>query len=120
MRLYKPESQVHFGEFFSFTFLRSTSQALEQQESQLLSVLIPPDVADAGSAVLEIRAGTGGREAALFAGDLLRMYQQYVECSKQCRCQLKTLMYISRRIVVHLQICTAAEMANASSRYELD
>jgi peptide chain release factor 1 len=41
--------------------------------------LIPTDEADERSAILEIRAGTGGDEAALFAGDLLRMYQRYAE-----------------------------------------
>ena len=39
--------------------------------------LLPRDAADASSAILEIRAGTGGDEAALFAGDLLGMYQRY-------------------------------------------
>ena len=39
--------------------------------------LLPKDAADAGSAIIEIRPGTGGEEAALFAGDLLRMYQRY-------------------------------------------
>ncbi len=41
--------------------------------------LIPKDEADARSAILEVRAGTGGDEAALFAGDLFRMYQRYAE-----------------------------------------
>ncbi|PTQ13499.1 peptide chain release factor 1 [Sphingomonas oleivorans] len=41
--------------------------------------LLPKDAADERSAILEIRAGTGGDEAALFAGDLLRMYQRYAE-----------------------------------------
>jgi peptide chain release factor 1 len=40
-------------------------------------LLIPKDAADEKSAILEIRAGTGGNEAALFAGDLFRMYQRY-------------------------------------------
>ena len=43
--------------------------------------LLPRDAADASSAILDIRAGTGGDEAALFAGDLLGMYQRY--CSLQ-------------------------------------
>ena len=42
-------------------------------------LLLPADEADERNAILEIRAGTGGEEAALFAGDLLRMYQRYVE-----------------------------------------
>lgn len=46
-------------------------------EGELSLLLLPKDVADEKSAILEIRAGTGGSEAALFAGDLLRMYQRY-------------------------------------------
>ena len=42
-------------------------------------LLLPKDSADEKSAILEIRAGTGGEEAALFAGDLFRMYQRYAE-----------------------------------------
>ena len=49
-------------------------------EVRIVTALVPDDSVDAASAVLEIRAGTGGREAALFAGDLLKMYQGYV-CS---------------------------------------
>jgi peptide chain release factor 1 len=41
--------------------------------------LLPKDIADRGGAILEIRAGTGGDEASLFAGDLLRMYQRYAD-----------------------------------------
>ncbi|MHA7874650.1 peptide chain release factor 1 [Roseivivax sp.] len=48
-------------------------------EEALQIALLPKDAADARPAVLEIRPGTGGEEAALFAGDLLRMYQRYAE-----------------------------------------
>jgi peptide chain release factor 1 len=48
-------------------------------EHQLQVMLLPRDAADERSALLEIRAGTGGDEAALFAGDLYRMYQRYAE-----------------------------------------
>ena len=48
-------------------------------EQSLRLALLPKDAADKGSAILEIRPGTGGDEAALFAGDLLRMYQRYAE-----------------------------------------
>jgi peptide chain release factor 1 len=44
---------------------------------ELRLMLLPKDAADDGSAILEIRAGTGGDEAALFAGDLFRMYERY-------------------------------------------
>src|SRR3546814_16837047 len=42
-------------------------------------MLIPKDEADARNAILEVRAGTGGEEAALFAAELFRMYQRYAE-----------------------------------------
>ena len=48
-------------------------------EDELKILLLPSDPADAGNVYLEIRAGTGGDEAALFAGDLLRMYLRYGE-----------------------------------------
>nr|WP_319250737.1 peptide chain release factor 1 [uncultured Celeribacter sp.] len=52
---------------------------LPEAEAALQIALLPKDAADTGSAILEIRPGTGGDEAALFAGDLLRMYQRYAE-----------------------------------------
>src|ERR1700722_4756005 len=54
---------------------------LEKLDRDLRIALLPRDAADDSSAIVEIRAGTGGDEAALFAGDLLGMYQRY--------CQLK-------------------------------
>lgn len=48
-------------------------------ERQIQVMLLPKDEADAKNAILEIRAGTGGDEAALFAADLYRMYQRYAE-----------------------------------------
>jgi peptide chain release factor 1 len=50
---------------------------IEQLEKDLLIALLPKDAADEKNAILEIRAGTGGNEAALFAGDLFRMYERY-------------------------------------------
>jgi peptide chain release factor 1 len=48
-------------------------------EREIKIMLLPKDEADERSAILEIRAGTGGEEAALFAADLLRMYQRYAD-----------------------------------------
>jgi len=48
-------------------------------EHELQIQLLPKDAADSSSAILEIRAGTGGDEAALFAGDLLKMYTRYAQ-----------------------------------------
>ncbi|WP_397542989.1 peptide chain release factor 1 [Roseovarius salis] len=50
-----------------------------EMEAGLKLALLPRDEADARPAILEIRPGTGGEEAALFAGDLMRMYQRYAE-----------------------------------------
>ncbi len=52
---------------------------IEEFEHQLKVQLLPKDEADEKSAILEVRAGTGGDEAALFAGDLFRMYQRYAD-----------------------------------------
>ncbi|WP_343079312.1 peptide chain release factor 1 [Ostreiculturibacter nitratireducens] len=52
---------------------------IPEMESRLRVALLPKDAADARPAILEIRPGTGGEEAALFAGDLLRMYQKHAE-----------------------------------------
>ena len=59
--------------------LRENRGALEAADRRLALALLPRDAADQRSAMLEVRAGTGGDEAALFAGDLLRMYQRYAE-----------------------------------------
>ncbi len=59
--------------------LRENRTALEGADRRLALALLPRDAADQRSAMLEVRAGTGGDEAALFAGDLFRMYQRYAE-----------------------------------------
>ncbi|MFY0688333.1 MAG: peptide chain release factor 1 [Cyclobacteriaceae bacterium] len=59
--------------------LTPKSQSLEEE---LKIMLIPKDPNDSKNIILEIRAGTGGDEASIFAGDLFRMYQQYAESRK--------------------------------------
>ncbi len=54
-------------------------EQLEASEHGVQLALLPKDAADGRPALLEIRPGTGGDEAGLFAGDLLRMYQRYAE-----------------------------------------
>ncbi len=54
-------------------------ERLEKAAQELQIMLLPKDEADEKSAILEVRAGTGGDEAALFAGDLFRMYSRYAE-----------------------------------------
>ena len=52
---------------------------LKEQEGHLRLLLVPPDPLDSRNVILELRAGTGGEEAALFAGDLMRMYLKYAD-----------------------------------------
>lgn len=59
--------------------LAAASARRERLEPEVYRRLIPPDPDDQRNCFLEIRAGTGGAEAALFAGDLLRMYLRYAE-----------------------------------------
>ena len=57
--------------------LDTARERLPELEQRAVLLLAPKDKDESASAILEIRAGTGGEEAALFAGDLLRMYQRY-------------------------------------------
>jgi peptide chain release factor 1 len=59
--------------------LSETSERLEALEARLKILLVPKDPLDEKNVILEIRAGTGGEEAGLFAADLLRMYSRYAE-----------------------------------------
>ena len=63
---------------------------LPELEAQLRLALLPRDAADDRPAILEIRPGTGGEEAALFAGELLRMYQRYAE-AQGWQCEVVSL-----------------------------
>ncbi len=59
--------------------LATAEQRLPQLEEEIKLMLVPKDPEDGKNAILEIRGGTGGDEAALFAGDLFRMYTKYCE-----------------------------------------
>ncbi|MCM2337591.1 MAG: peptide chain release factor 1 [Lysobacter sp.] len=59
--------------------IASASARLEALDAELMAHLIPRDPRDDGDIYLEVRAGTGGDEAAIFAGDLFRMYSRYAE-----------------------------------------
>jgi peptide chain release factor 1 len=59
--------------------LPDTEEKKEKMEATIRQMLIPKDPQDEKNAIIEIRAGTGGDEASLFAGDLLRMYLKYCE-----------------------------------------
>ncbi len=57
--------------------LPEVKERIELLEQDIQILLLPKDAADEKSAILEIRAGTGGSEAALFGGDLFRMYERF-------------------------------------------
>ena len=59
--------------------LAELETATPKAERELLTAMLPADPADDRNVIMEIRAGTGGDEAALFAGDLFRMYSRYAE-----------------------------------------
>jgi peptide chain release factor 1 len=59
--------------------VRAGEERLERLECEIQLLLLPRDPHDESNIFLEVRAGTGGDEAALFAGDLFRMYQKYAE-----------------------------------------
>ena len=59
--------------------LDAATEAVPKLEEEIKLLLIPSDPDDAKNCIVEIRGGTGGDEAALFAGDLFRMYQKYAE-----------------------------------------
>ena len=59
--------------------IRALSEERETLLSELKLMLVPPDPLDNRNVIMEIRAGVGGEEAALFAGDLLRMYLKYAD-----------------------------------------
>ena len=69
--------------------LPELEEQLEQLETQLQTLMLPRDPRDEYNAFLEIRAGTGGDEAAIFAGDLLRMYLRFAE-TKSWRSEIIT------------------------------
>ena len=59
--------------------LQTLQPQVERLEKELKNLLLPKDPRDERNVIVEIRAGTGGEEAALFAADLFRMYSRYAE-----------------------------------------
>jgi peptide chain release factor 1 len=59
--------------------MENTEQLLPEKEQRIKMLLVPADPEDSKNAILEIRAGTGGDEASIFAGDLFKMYSKFCE-----------------------------------------
>ena len=73
-----PDSEIEIRSIAEQEF-RQLKKNLTKKEHEIELLLLPKDSADEKNAILEIRAGTGGDEAALFAADLFRMYQRFSE-----------------------------------------
>ena len=70
--------------------LHELEAALDASENKLKLLLIPPDPLEEKNIIMEIRGGTGGEEAALFAADLYKMYTHYAE-TKGWKCEVMSL-----------------------------
>ncbi|MDK2821262.1 MAG: peptide chain release factor 1 [Clostridia bacterium] len=77
-KMLEEEKDPEFSELLQTEIKRLTEEK-EQLEKRLKVLLLPKDPNDEKNIIMEIRAGAGGDEAALFAGDLFRMYQRYAE-----------------------------------------
>jgi peptide chain release factor 1 len=86
-------------------------------EEDLRLLLVPRDPADARNVILEIRGGTGGEEASLFAGDLLRMYQRYAE-SRRWKFEMIDLEETGLRGVKSATAIVEGEGAYSRLKYE--
>ena len=87
--LAQPISDVEFKNMVQQE-LREKSRNMELQEGKIRLLLLPKDVNDEKSVILEIRSGAGGEEAALFAHSLFRMYAMYA-AAKNWRCEILNL-----------------------------
>lgn len=76
--LLKIEKDPEFQQFIRDEIVALESTATEARH-QLENLLVPPDPRDSRNVILELRAGTGGDEAAIFVGDCVRMYKQYAD-----------------------------------------
>jgi peptide chain release factor 1 len=80
-RIAQTETDPEFRDM-AYAELEQLEQDREAMEKDIRQLLIPKDPQDAKNAIIEIRAGTGGDEASLFAGDLYRMYKRFCESRK--------------------------------------
>ncbi len=90
---------------------------LAEQQRELQLLLVPKDPNDEKNTILEIRAGTGGEEAALFAADLFRMYQKYAE---QKRWRLEIMSSASTGTGGYKELIVLVEGKGAYSRLKYE
>ncbi len=97
--------------------LADTEKALETICDELKILLLPKDPNDEKNVIVEIRGGTGGDEAALFAADLMRMYSMYAEAR---RWKIELLSSNPTDIGGYKEVCFSVEGAGAYSRLKFE
>ncbi len=99
------EADAEMAELFNEE-LEVVAASLKEEQRELERIMFPPDPLDARSVFLEIRAGAGGQEASLFAGDLLRMYTNYA-VKRNWRANIVSMSETDvggiREVVLHIQ-----------------
>ena len=96
---------------------KSLEEALAESESNLKVLLIPPDPLEEKNIIMEIRGGTGGEEAALFAADLFRMYTRYAE-SKGWKYEVMSANETSLGGYKEITLSISGKYVYGSLRYE--
>jgi peptide chain release factor 1 len=97
--------------------LQSLDAALAAKEEQLKLLLLPADPNDRRNVVLEVRAGTGGEEAALFAAEILRMYTRYAE-SRRWKINVTDLSEAGMGGIKEAVVLLEGESAYSRLKYE--
>ena len=111
-----PDTEAEMRELAEEEFAE-LKEEIPKLDSALRILLMPRDEADEKNAILEIRAGTGGDEAALFAADLMRMYQRYAE-GKKWRTEVMSLSETGIGGIKEVVIEIGGRGAFASLKYE--
>ena len=97
--------------------INETEELLEKVTSELKILLLPKDPNDDKNVIIEIRGGTGGDEAALFASDLMRMYTMYAESQ---RWKMEILSSNPTDIGGYKEVCFSIEGSNAYSKLKYE
>jgi len=97
--------------------LIAAREILPEVERDAQFLLIPKEPNDSRNAILEIRAGTGGDEAGLFAGDLYRMYKSYAE-SKRWKTELMSISESEKDCIKEVSVLISGEDVYGTLKYE--
>lgn len=99
------------------TEIAETEELLEKISNELKILLLPKDPNDEKNVIMEIRGGTGGEEAALFAADLMRMYSMYAETQ---RWKIDILNSSPTDIGGYKEVCFSIEGQGAYSKFKFE